>query len=239
MPQRNKFYKMAGSQMTFRLVDEIEEDIYNVWAGNRPLKEDVVVDNEGKIHTKDETKFLKKEEFSKLFPHYNRTSHIRRNIMVDGIQYTFDFPFGANNSLNKAISIIKVIGLNPLNYDFVLKKNGQGLTTRYEIITEGVTNQEIQSLQPHNPVTQPIQQHPSVQQSRPFSPFSLPIDYQSINLNRDEIALLDYISIQNESYSEQRFIELWAFNIVKAGEGKTGFNADRTRRIYNEKYKKQ
>jgi hypothetical protein len=140
MPYINKEHRdkmLVG--LDFQLRDLSKKESYTVWNNNTSEfhREGQLTDMEGNVHELNETKFMKADEFKRLFPGCNKNNKIERMVIIDGQEFTYPMPKSVDDQVEQTIAILNSTGINALQATFKVSKTGSGLSTRYQVAMGG------------------------------------------------------------------------------------------------------
>jgi len=173
------FYNMnrkGVSEIKFQLKDLEEKEDYIVYdkVANSVVREGSITGDDNQQYNVQETRFLKTTVFNQVFngatPRYNRSTKRLRQLIINenniNYEYTFGFAFNASQKLATCIQTLQSMGANVAEYEFILRRQGAGLQTTYEIITGqniGLPQNIQQAVMPASSVSpvspvQPVQQ---------------------------------------------------------------------------------
>lgn len=134
------FYSIKGkTEGVFKIQNTNGKDSYSVWDNNnkRFLRDGNMTDSEGNEHNVQDTKFIKRDDFIKLFPHMNKNNKVRWEVIVDGEVLTWEAPRSVDQGLSGCIANVIAMGQNPQLVEYKWSKTGQGLQTRYTVVLAG------------------------------------------------------------------------------------------------------
>ena len=72
------------------------------------------------------------------------TKSVNRNVFINGAEYIIPFPVSADRLLLGLMDTMKAIKQDPLQLDYVLKRTGTGLSTRYSVSVFGSAESNIE-----------------------------------------------------------------------------------------------
>jgi len=134
------FYSIKGkTEGVFKIQNTNGKDSYSVWDNNnkRFLRDGNMTDSEGNEYNVQDTKFIKRDDFIKLFPHMNKNNKVRWEVIVDGEVLTWEAPRSVDQGLSGCIANVIAMGQNPQLVEYKWSKTGQGLQTRYTVVLAG------------------------------------------------------------------------------------------------------
>lgn len=146
----------------FKLLNLNETEEFTIWkawdkrseiitdsTGNEikfPVKTGQLMGSDNQLREISEIKFIKKDEFTRLYPSMSKSTSYTRTVLVDGNAMQYNFKISANNKLKEAIDMIQNMGQDPLQtvFEQVFDRN-QSAANMYSIkickATEEMPNQ--------------------------------------------------------------------------------------------------
>jgi hypothetical protein len=94
----------------------------------------------------EEWKFVKFTDEIKKF--YTKNIKFNRNIIVDNKEVIFGFGKTANDALQSQMATLERVGKDPLKFQYVLVRKGEGLLTTYEVVVGNEVAPTISKSQP-------------------------------------------------------------------------------------------
>lgn len=127
--------------LVFNILDENVKEDFSIWDNNKGKffrdGEFVAVDNT--VYSFEQVKFMNAATFKANFPDLRKSRKSLRQVMVNGVQYTWAMPMTASEKLSDLIGTIRGLGSNPFTTSFKMTYHGDGLGRKYNI--EIVNNQ--------------------------------------------------------------------------------------------------
>jgi hypothetical protein len=136
------FYSTKGlTEGIFKIKTTSGKESYSVWDNsNRTfLRDGNITDVDGIVHPVKDTKFIKAEDFKRLFPNMNKNNKVRWEIIIDSEEKTWEAPRSVDQALNGCIANVTAMGQNPVLVDYKWSKTGEGLSTRYQVQIHSAT----------------------------------------------------------------------------------------------------
>lgn len=141
---RTEYYKdNTWKELTFQLVNLEEYKNYSVWDDTNKvfLKKGMTMTADDGEQKKDfnveDTEFIKTDIFNAVFKGMRRSTVFNRLVVINGQEYWFSFKKTANDELKKLIESDKARGLNPLENQYKMSKEGEGKKVRYSVVISG------------------------------------------------------------------------------------------------------
>jgi len=207
------FYNTKGlTEGVFKIKTTSGKDSYSIWDNsNRTfLRDGFVTDVDGNQHQVKETKFIKAEEFTRLFPNMNKNNKVRWEVIVDNEEKTWDAPKSVDQALNGCIANVTAMGQNPLMVDYKWSKTGEGLQTRYNVVIHNATAE-----------TPTPTETPNIE-------VNVPSVTEEIVINDTEKQIVDAIKGQGNGFT---------FDQLKDTFAKYNITEDRAKQIYEQELK--
>ena len=171
---RKMFYRLsqvpAGGAIIFQPLATEGREEFMVWDNNQRkfIRSGNINGADGRTHQLEDIKWMKREEFMRIFPNFAKSRKFRWEARVDNVDYDMSFPVSVNGLLSQQINIVRQLGKNPLAFQYILRREGTGLQTRWNV----ELGTEVQVAQAQLP--QQIQPVPMMQQPQAV-PMTMPM----------------------------------------------------------------
>jgi len=203
------FLNLKGkTEVVFKLANLNFTDDYSVWdnSSRKFIRDGQIVDIEGNTHDVKETKYIKKDEFTRLFPNMNKNSKVRRTVIVDGEELSWSMPITADKALHACIANVLAMGQRPELVEYKWFKEGEGLQTRHNVV---VNMTETLSTQQPTTATTPTAISPTATAPTAVAPLS------TVTLNATEKQIVDAIKAQGGTHTFDQVVNIFRkYNIT-------------------------
>lgn len=130
------FIMRDKTEVVFRIREMIGNPVYSVWdnSARKFIRTGIMKDIEGNDVNVEDSKFIKREDFKKLFPNMNKNNKVRWKVVIDEEEFDWEMPITADRFLNGCIANVQAMGQKPLLVEYKLTKTGEKLATRYKVV---------------------------------------------------------------------------------------------------------
>jgi hypothetical protein len=136
------FYNLKGkTEGVFKIKTTQGKESYSVWdnTNRRFMRDGNMTDNEGTEHPVQDTKYIKADDFTRMFPSMNKNNKVRWEVIVDNEELTWEAPRSVDQALNGCIANVTAMGQSPMMVEYKWSKTGEGLSTRYTVVIHNQT----------------------------------------------------------------------------------------------------
>jgi len=135
------FIMRDKTEVVFRIREMSGTPTYSVWDNStrKFLRTGTIKDINGEEVNVEESKFIKAEDFKKLFPNMNKNNKVRWKVVVNEEEFDWEMPITADRFLNGCIANVQAMGNKPMLVEYKLTKTGEKLATRYNVIINDTT----------------------------------------------------------------------------------------------------
>ena len=115
-------------EFIFGITDFNEKEDYSVWDNieKKFIRDGEIVDIDGKVVPVQETRYIARAEFDRLFPNKGKKNAVHREVLIDGEIYTWAMPITVNTKLKALVATITGMGQDARTVQFKLLKTGTG-----------------------------------------------------------------------------------------------------------------
>jgi hypothetical protein len=192
------FLNLKGkTEQVFKLLDLNFAEDYSVWDNSSKtfMRDGQVMDVDGNPHDVKETKWIKKDEFMRMFPHMNKNNKVKRKVIVDGEEFDWSMPITADRALHACIANVIAMGQRPELVEYKWSKEGEGLATRHNIVVNTVATPAVDGT-PQASLPQAV--IPQLATPKP-----------TMTLNATEKQIVDAIKGQGETHTFEQVVNIF------------------------------
>jgi len=209
------FYNLKGkTEGVFKIKTTQGKESYSVWDNNnrRFMRDGHMTDNEGTEHPVQDTKYIKADDFNRMFPNMNKNNKVRWEIIVNDEELTWEAPRSVDQALNGCIANVTAMGQSPMMVDYKWSKTGEGLSTRYQV--------QIHNQSAETPSTTAV---PQIEVD-----IGTPVATEKVELNEIEASVVKAIGGQGSNFT---------FDQLKDTFLKYNITEERAKQIYEQELK--
>ena len=142
--------------------NELKDNAGNVM--KFPIRDGVLTNSKGELKEVADLRFMPNNDFREQYPTLSRKFSFCRQVVVDGVEYTYRFTVTSDRRLKEKIFDLQTMGKDPLRVEFEQKHDGlKSASEQYSLQITGVDLQPVQSVQP---AALPTYQAPNKQDTR-------------------------------------------------------------------------